>query len=414
MPNYSSGDDVSAFRTPLWRFHGGRPSARTRVRRLFTLAALITPCLVMTACSGGAGAENTNAAVDQAALASASEAVQALRAGNYEAPPADAPAPRRDAEVWIVSCGQQSAGCAGISGGAEAAAESLQWKANVCDGKLDPAAMSGCVRSAVTAGADAVILAGIDCAAIQQSLLEAQAAGVPTIGVLAFDCDSSKGGKPLFSASTKFTTEYPTLKEWAEASGRARADWVIADTGGNANPITLHALSSTITSVQNEAFTKHIGECGSCSIAAEIALSDGDLAGGQIRPKFESALLNAPEANAVATPADTFFLLGLQTAITGSGKSDALSIIGGEGNGQNLGFIANNQGEDATIAVANDWLGYAAVDTAVRVMAGKPAVPEGVGFQLVDQENVASVSRDGKYVPPVDYVSAYHAVWGVR
>lgn len=378
------------------------------------LAILLIALLMASGCSGPSGSDVRQVAgIDEAALSSASQSIDALRAGNYEQPPSEAPTPKKNAKIWIVSCGQMSAGCATISAGAQEAALSLGWEANICDGKLDPGAMSACLRSAITAGADSAILAGIDCKAIQQPLLEARTAGVKTVGVLAFDCDSS-GGEPLFNASTKFTTQYPTLREWADASGRARADWVIHATSGNAKAITLYALSSTITTVQNDAFVKRLQECSSCSVSEQVALSDGDLGGGQIRAKFESTLLKSPEANAVATPADTFFLLGLQTAVTGSGKSDSLHTIGGEGNGQNLDFIAKNQGEDATLAVANGWLGYAAVDTAIRVLAGQPGVPQGIGFQLVDKDNVADVTRAGNYNPPVDYVAAYRKAWGLQ
>ncbi|MDF2052231.1 substrate-binding domain-containing protein [Arthrobacter sp. Cr_A7] len=387
-------------------------SAAGNGKKAGTFAILLVALLTASGCSGPSGSD-VRQAFDEAALSSASQSIDALRAGNYEEPPSEAPTPVKDANIWIVSCGQMSAGCAGISAGAQEAASSLGWEANLCDGKLDPGAMSACVRSAITAGADSVVLAGIDCQAIQQPLLEARTAGVETVGVLAFDCDSS-GGEPLFSASTKFTTQYPTLKEWADASGRARADWVIDATSGNAKAITLFALSSTITTVQNDAFVKRIQECSSCSVSEGVALSDGDLGGGQVRAKFESALLKSPEANAVATPADTFFLLGLETAITGSGKSDSLHTIGGEGNGQNLDFIAKNQGEDATLAVANGWLGYAAVDTAIRVLAGQPGVTQGIGFQLVDKDNVADVTLAGHYNPPVDYIAAYRKAWGLQ
>jgi ribose transport system substrate-binding protein len=101
---------------------------------------------------------------------------------------------------------------------------------------------------------------------------------------------------------------------------------------------------------------------------------------------------------------------GIGPAIAASGKSGELAVIGGEGNPTNVKLIAADRGQDAANAVDAEWLGWAAVDTLNRVLAGRPAAPQGIGWQIVDRDH--NIGEAGTYAVDVDFKSAYRKVWG--
>ncbi|WP_405770797.1 substrate-binding domain-containing protein [Streptomyces sp. NBC_00080] len=382
------------------------PIGPRRVVRLLLALTMLT--LALAGCSSSAGAGSAPGHTKGASDA----ALSALYRGRYGTPPSTAPKPRPGVKLWVLSCGAQSVGCTAVSQAVVDAGHSLGWTVSVCDGKLDPGVWAGCLRSAVAAKADALVQVAADCAAVRQPLSEARSAGLPVVGALSFDCGAD-GPSALFSASVQMAEQYPSLQSYAAANGAARADWVAAKTDGRAKVITVTAASSRITKVQNDAFTTRLAKCRGCSVAEHVELTNEDLATGKVRQKIESALLRNPAANALATPADTFFTLGLQPAIMASGRSGDLAVIGGEGDPPNFGFIAGNQGQDATVAVPNGWVGWAAVDTVIRVLAKQRPVDEGIGFQVVDHDHMSAVSH-GTYVPPVDYEAAYRTAWGLK
>ncbi|MBO1901762.1 substrate-binding domain-containing protein [Leucobacter weissii] len=380
-------------------------------RRNGALALLAVAALLTSACAGGGSASTTDGG-DEAPTASASPvSLEELAAGDYGAPPTSAPPIAEDKSIWIVSCGQNAIGCAIGAESAKEAAESLGWTAQVCDGQLNAGgAFADCVRQGIAAGVDGIVTEAIDCSVIQDPLREAEAADIVTVNFWGFDCDQgvNPAGDPLFSASVQPSEEYASNEDYQFAVGQARAEWIIAASGGEAEIIELEFKGTNIGGVLSAGFHDAIESCGSCTVHT-VDVTHQTF--GDARQIVESALLQHPAAEWVAIPLESLVLLGAAQAVASSPRSSDISLIGGEGFPPNLDLIREDQGQSASVGQPIGWYGYGAIDTINRVFNGESAVPQGMSFQIVDAEH--NLPDEGGYVPPVDYESAYREAWGV-
>lgn len=374
--------------------------------RIGAFALLMAAALVVTACSSTATPEaSTSTSVEAGGVS-----IGALADGNYGAPPETAPAAAEDKSIWIVSCGQNAIGCSVGAAAAQEAAETLGWDAQVCDGKLNEGgAFASCIRQGVAAGVDAIVTEAIDCAAVQDPLNEAEAAGIVTISFWGFDCDegANKVGDGLFTASVQPSEEFATNEEYQKAIGAARAEWIVASSGGQAEIIELVFKGTNIGSALSEGFQEGISSCDDC-VVHQVDVTHQTF--GNARQIIESELLKNPDAQWISIPLDSLVLLGAAQAVTSASNRDDLTLIGGEGLAPNLDLVRENQGQNAAIGQPIGWYGYGAIDTLNRVFNGEEPVAQGMSFQAVDASH--NLPASGGYVAPVDYVSAYEAAWG--
>lgn len=388
---------------------GPRPHSGQR-RWRFGAAALV---LVLASACGSPDASNGSGGSGAKAVEAVTEAVQAAYTGTYAAPPTEPTSPPAGLEVWVISCGQAAIGCATVAGGAQEAAELVGWDVTLYDGKLgaDNAYATG-VRQAVAAGADAIILASIDCAAVRAPLEEAKAQGVTVIGALAYDCDDQRigGGDPLFAANVIPNAQQPTVSDYAREAGRVKADWVIERTDGKAVALSLTHSDSLFGSDIAAGFDDELETCETCELIS-LPFTYAELGTGQVPAKVSQALVRTPTINAVTTPYDSLMILGVAQAIVRSGRQPEIASVGGEGYPPNLELIQQGAGQDAAVYQAADWFGWAAVDTLSRVLNDQEAQPSGIGLQLVDAEHLP-VLVDDQVEPPVDFKALYRETWG--
>ena len=195
-----------------------------------------------------------------------------------------------------------------------------------------------------------------------------------------------------------------------------QADWVIAATDGKARVLSLKFTDEAWGADVQNAFVKELATCSGCAVVKTVEVANADLISGSLRTKFSTALLQTAGANAINLPIDGWFPAGLAQAITSSGRSDKLSVIGGIGEVPNMGYIRSNGGQDASAAFPSVQSGWSGVDIAARLLAGQSApdgmFAEGVGIQVVDKTtNLPPAGQS--YVPPVDFRAGYAKVWGV-
>lgn len=327
--------------------------------------------------------------------------------------PTTAVSPKSGVDIWIVSCGERVTTCSNTAAGAQAAAKSIGWTVHLCDGQLNPAGWSACIRQAVAAKADAIDTIAIDCDAVKQALQEAKAANIKTISGGGFDC-SETGGEQVYSGTIQYQPGMTNHQWWAEL-GKLQADWIIGATKGQAKVLSLQFTDEAWGADIQKAFAAEIATCSGCSIVKTQELGNADVVGGTLRTKFSTALLQSPTVNAINVPIDGWFPAGLAQAVTSSGRASKLSVIGSIGEVANMGYISSGGGENASAAFSSDNSGWAGIDVAVRLMAGqtgdKGFFPEGVSIQVVDKDTNLPPAGSA-YVPPTDYKAAYAKLWG--
>jgi ribose transport system substrate-binding protein len=375
----------------------------------YLAAALAAAVLTLASCGSappGASTSPTDDAAGGADVRAATAAVEAGYTGNYGTPPVTGPAPASGKDIWIISPTQQVHNAAVLTEQAQTAAAAMGWTSQVCDGQNNAnGAWATCVRQAVSAGTDAILLVSIDCAPVKQPITEAKAAGIAIVSMTSFDCDdpTQGGATPLFDTAAQFTAEVPTAAEFFRQQGRLRADWIIAATGGQAKVLHVNFQGVAFGSYLSEGFTTELATCAGCSIVGTVDITPQDLP--LIRQKFETALLKAPQANAVAVDVDFILAAGVQQALAAANRPD-LAVAGGECSLDSLGYIRDGKGVQMCIGSSLGYLSYAGIDALNRHFAGSPAVPSGLGWQLVTiDHNLPAAGAE--YDSAVDYRAGF-------
>ena len=409
-----------------------REPRRGRLRATVVLAA-ISGALLLAACSGNsnnssaggskagspaqpstpsapASAAGGSGSADLLAMTPAQALVAAYK-GTFSVPPASGPKAVTAKKVWVISCGQAAYSCSVPAGYAMQAVSAIGWTGHLCDGKLNPSVESTCVQQATAAGANAILLGGIDCSGLVSQLQAAKAAGVLIISPLGFDCnDPHVGGNPVFSGSLTYIGGQD-LQAYITNWGASRAAWIIGNSGGTAQVIDVTLAGVLVPTYADQGFAQMMAKCTGCKVVDTVQLTLADLGSGAAQQKVATALQSHPDATYLDSPFDSAIPAFIAGAVKDSGRKN-LKIMGDECFSINLDYIRTGGPESACSAMVEDWGEWAAVDDLNRLFSGQPAaqLPDtGFGFQLADKTH--NLSPSGDYVPPVNFKSVYEKVW---
>ncbi|MEH3075602.1 MAG: substrate-binding domain-containing protein [Quadrisphaera sp.] len=389
-----------------------RTPTRT-ARGLLAAAGAAAAAVLLAACTSASGAAPGEPDASGSAAAVPAAVTAAVAAG-YEglstAPPTSSPAVSPGHDLWVVSAFQQVSGLAKIASEAQSAATAIGWRSTVCDGQNNPAQWSTCVRQATAAGADAILLAGVDCAPVSEALAEARRGGVKVTGVASFDCDdpTQGGGASQFDAKLGYTEGVTGTGDFYEKAGRLRADWVIAQTGGSAKVLHVAFKGVSIGEYLSKGFTEELAaQCPGCSVVDTVAITPSEI--GQLRQRFDSALLKNPQANVVVTDLDFMLSAGVQQSLQQNPSSGRV-VLGGECVQETLDYIRAGGGAQACVGFSNGRAAWSAVDQLNRAFDGQPGVVDGVGSQIIDAEQNLPAAGSA-YEGALDYRATYAQLW---
>jgi ribose transport system substrate-binding protein len=384
---------------------------------LFAVAAISV--VVLSACASSTptssdpaaspGASSAAAATSPAASAGVTEARAAVAAafkGSFTAPPTTGPKAVRGKTVWTVSVGD-SGGAGFITHAQQAAGKILGWTVHSCDGAYDPTKILSCMNQAVAARPDGIFVNSIDCSQIEAPLEAAKAAHIPVVMSFAVDCNQNVPAPdgPALATDTIPSTLYPTVPDYWTGIGTLEAQYLVAETNGDAKVINFVYDSNSggylVQKAIQQVFAK---ECAKCAIYnVPIALTQVDVQ--DITSLFQSARLRYPDANAFQAFSQTFFELGVDQQL--KIRNGLVTVTSGGGD-VNTGPELAGGTVDAMVGYDQAWFGYAAADTMNRIFAGQPAVPEGIGLQLLEKGPTAPKAA---YAAPVDYPALYKELW---
>jgi ribose transport system substrate-binding protein len=402
----------------------------TRLRWGAGIVAMVGSAVILSAC-GSSSKSSSNAAATSSGSSSTSSGaadpaktyapgvptLNELYKGTEGTPPTTGPKIANGKSVIFISCGQAAPGCAGVPNEMATPAKLVGWKYQIVDGRLNAGnGWANGIRQAIAAKPDAIIVHGMNCPDVQQPIQDAVNAGIPVMGLEDVDCNDpllpGGGGKALFKASMQYTNADKTGGDYFYRWGAYQADYVINATKGNAKVIRTD-YESIFGAHQKAGQDAELKKCSGCKIVADIKFGAADQTpNGPLFQKFNTVLVQHPEANAVILNFDTDVnTAGLSKAIVDNGRKSAV-VVGGEGYAPALQLIRTGQGLNADPAHDGHWMAWAAVDNLNRFFNGQPLVPQGVGFRIIDKDhNMMPQGKD--YATPVDYRSAYKKLWGV-
>jgi ABC-type sugar transport system substrate-binding protein len=342
-----------------------------------------------------------------------------LYAGDEGLPPQHSPLAahrsRHRVAVALVSCGEESPVCSGVSAGMAMAAGKLGWDYTVFDGKLGVKnGWKTAFQEAIASLPRAIVLEGIDCREVQPQLAAATQAQIAVMGVESVDCES----EPRFTLQMPYSSLVASGSEYAFRRGQLQADYAIDASQGQARIIQL-TYQTPFGRREQEGQDAELAKCAACELATTVAFSAPEQAAegkleGDLLKRFERALRRQDDANVVLMSSDASVITaGLAQAVDRAGRDSSTIVVGGEGYQAALALVSAGRGDTAE-AVARDgsWLAWAAIDSLARYLNGRPAVAEGVGFKAVDkQHNLPAAGED--YGTVDDYQTVYLRQWRV-
>jgi len=378
-----------------------------------TAAAALTLAACSTSSSGGPTDQPSGQSTGSAA-ASADPALVAVYKGTLQAPDATSRPGVKNKKIVIISSGQSSISSSIPVNAAKEAAQKLGWDVTVYDSQLNPAQNAPLMSQAIASGADGIILDAIDCQFVKSQMEQAKAKGIFTVPIYAYDCNdpyAGKGGEALFSSPINYgPAANKNLGAFAEEYGFAQGKAAIAATDGKAKVIIFNDPTVTVLHYTATGFLNAIKQCAECKVVANVSFNGLEL-GPQLQQKAASVLLQHPEANVVKSPYTAATLLSIGPAVSQSGRSSSLYVMGGEGFQPELDLLRNHNGVNAVMISPSDWTGWAAVDTMNSLFRGEKAAFSGLGWQLVDSTH--NLPASGPWVSPVDFKAAYMKAWDV-
>jgi hypothetical protein len=336
--------------------------------------------------------------------------------------PTTAPSHKKGEKVWVISCGQASAGCAGPTANAVTSGKLLGWKMTSCDGNFGIAdAYDGCIRSAIAAGANGVEIVSTDCNQAYSGMLELKAKHIPLVGSEGFECSDPLGyisKQKVFTGNILYTKAYPTAKALNLQAGRASADYLVVHDNGNVNVINTQ-FSVVAGEYADLGFLQEIAKCQTCKVLTTIKYSPPDTpAGGTFQTEFASALAAYPTANAAYNWPDAIVNEdGMIQAVDAVGKQSTFCIVTSQDSGGPTNDAAmtagNAQCADGAVDVV--WNGYGLTDEMIRALAHKPMAYEGMGPILISAGHNISVAGQNWAYPGGDakIATAYKKAWGL-
>lgn len=388
-------------------------SADVNIRRIVviktkaaaSLSAMLLAALVLTSCSSGAEAPETDESGSSSISASAQEALDRAYAGvGSDLSDLEATEVEEGLTFYVMSCGEQNPTCAGPAAYMMEAAEAAGWDANLVDGKLNPEGFATAIRQAIAGGADVLVPVGIGCGAAAAAFQEAADAGVTIIGGGGVDdCD------PKVWASERLWL--PDMPPFFYTFGGLMADYAYGKNDGEVKAVVINSTTNVWGPWITEAFETQLDALGGGEVLEVVDVSDPETADNTYLQKVTSALLANPDANTLIVPTDGYLVTGLATAIEQSGFADQLTVIGAFGSDGAIDMIRNGQpGITATVALGSAWEAWGSIDTAIRILNGQDAAYIGQSIQVVDADN--NLPASGGYDGSIDFRSKFLEAWG--
>jgi ribose transport system substrate-binding protein len=368
------------------------------------LAALLVSSLDAPA---RAASDGTDAALQRAIAATNA----AYKGTNRPVDPKPRPAVKGK-HLVVITAGSAAGGAGEGVESVVDAAETIGWDVDVYDGKLTPATYPGLVRQAIAAGADAILLSGIDCQAVKQPLEEARAKKIVVSGIAAFDCsDPAAGGsdQDLFNAKINLGPEAKTIGAWVAAYGDAQANYVVAKSKNRAKVLLVTGPEFTTLHYIDQGFRRTIRRSKRSEIVSTLDITTADFVGNQLVPKIQAELLRHPEVNWVRSPFAYATTLGVVPAL--ASRTSSVDVMGGEGTEPEMDLLRSDK-ITATNTVSTEWESWAAVDSINSVFRGEKPVDSGFGWIMADHDH--NLPPTGVPKPAIDYKAAYEKAWGVR
>jgi ribose transport system substrate-binding protein len=318
------------------------------------------------------------------------------------------PGPRFDASaaqggtVWYIPVSAEIPVLAIESKGMEEAAQAAGMSYKACDGKFSPAAQSACITQAVNSNAAGVITDSVDPKTVGPALSSAASAEIPVVG---------------FNSIGEETDLYRTVSSGDPQSQTAAMNWIVANSGGDANVLGVYFVGDSQTEAGAEAGIEALEEnCPECSYESATVTSEQI---NSIPSAVSSALLKNPDVN-YGIPQFDFFAPLYERGVQQAGKTNDIQTVSTNAALSQMKVVASGGMQKADVGANRNYVGWEAVDALLRMIAGEPAATElTYPVRVFDETNIDELdlsegaAADGSWFGPTVYKQEFPKLWGL-
>jgi ABC-type sugar transport system substrate-binding protein len=291
-----------------------------------------------------------------------------------------------------------------ITGGFKEATQALGWNLTVVTyDPADPQGPSAAMRQAVDAGADYIAISGQSTDILGQALDAAKAKNIPVIDMYSTD-DVGGNANDIYAnvGGTAFSQRSATLL----------SDWIIADSGGQANVLFVNVPDFKILQIVGDAVGNDFkSACPKCTVKP-LNVSIGDMTGGTVASQVVSALQSNSTIDYVYVSIGDL-ATGLPQALDAAGLGGKVKIVGGVPNTEQVQSLIDGKAAAYT-PLGRPESAWAATDVMARLSVGMD--PDAAGHALLPSviwtpNNVPKPAQD--YQGSENYQAQFKALWGV-
>ena len=366
------------------------------------IGALVACVLVIGACGDDDGSAEAS---DDAGQASGAAEVDVITEPPTEVPVDEPlPGPPEPKSVAFLVCPVPS--CEANVPLITDATEALGWDLETIS--LDPANPGVAMQQALDGGFDYVALTGIPLSAIEEQMTVARERGIPV-----FECHSTD----VAEGEANGLYSQCAGAESVGVSADTLADWVIDDSGGDADVLAVTIRDFPILVAEEDALGAAFdARCPDCSVQA-LPVTVDDLGAGEIPQQVASYLQSNPDVDYVwFTFSD--LSVGVSDVLDGAGVLEGRSLVGVLFDDPQLEEIAADT-HRAWAAVPDAYAMWVLADQMARHATGvwdaelehtAAVMPAWV----VDQPDVADdLLGEGGWLGPDGFEDHFRELWGL-
>jgi ribose transport system substrate-binding protein len=304
-------------------------------------------------------------------------------------------------EIWFITLVSGLPFIQAVFEGAKDAAKTAGLSATLYDSKGSTANAATGVQQAIAAKAGAIVLFAVNVNFVKQAVADANAANIPVIGLLNIDVHT-----PIEAgAAGEVSIDY-------RKSGELVAAYAIANTVG-----PVHAAYQNFPGVATFASEKVGVYAGfkkycptGCTIRSDDLTASDFKTGVQTLTGTQNARVKGLNWIIPAFDGIAQFTVPSVQAI---GKSDQIRVGSINAATANLAFVKAGKIQAVDVGNSNAWLGWAAVDRAMRAAVGQKGGFSEVPIRLFNQKNLAGVNikNENALFNNVPFRARYAALW---
>ncbi|MFF1491963.1 substrate-binding domain-containing protein [Streptomyces sp. NPDC058304] len=290
-------------------------------------------------------------------------------------------------------------GVAGVAKGVKEAAQAIGWDVRVIDGEGTPAGIQAALSQAVTLKPSGIVIGGFDPRPTSQQVARAEEAGIPLVGWHAVSSPGPSTSPKLF---TNITTK-------VEEVAKAGADWVIAQSDGDAGVVVFTDDSIPFAGTKSQLIERRLAACPGVKLLAHANIPIPD-ASRRTPQEVSSLLSRFPKDWTYSVAINDLYFDDAAPAFRGAGRPGAgppFNIGAGDGDPSAFRRINNKQFQSATVPEPLSQQGWQIVDEFNRAFAQQPAS----GYVAPVHIATAANSSGATSWNPQGYQEAYEKIW---